>query len=380
MPVRGLPYDHVVAELRAVDLDWLGRDVTWFDAHTHIGHNDPDGYEADPHELLEALDVAGQQRALVFAMHEPDGYAEANDVVARACADSGGRLVALWRVDPHAPGALEEARRGLEAGARGFKLHPRSDAFALPNGVVEEVVALAAEQRLAVLFHAGRGIPDLGDSVIHMAEAHPGARLILAHAGISDLGLLGPRVAGLRNVLFDTSWWHVSDLLTLFATVPPGQILYASDMPYGGPRYASMAMVRCARAVGLTPAQVTAVAGAQLERVLAGDEPADLGPAPGTGALGPRVLGFERAIGYLTAAVQMTFRGGDPSEPYALARLACQAQGEAPHAGALRRVDRYVAQAQERLATGAEDAAYAAVHAGMAAMILAGTAASDHAR
>ena len=248
MPVRGLAFDGVVDELRAAELAWLGEGVEWFDAHTHIGHHDPDGFEADPEELIEALDVAGQQRALVFAMQEPDGYREPNDWVLRSCAESGGRLVPLARIDPKAPDAMDEARRCLEAGARGFKLHPRSDAFALPHPVVDELVALAGERRLPVLFHAGRGIPDLGESIVGLATAHPGARLILAHAGISDLGLLAPRVAGLPGVMFDTSWWHISDLLTLFATVPPGQILYASDMPYGGPRYPSFLMLRCARA------------------------------------------------------------------------------------------------------------------------------------
>jgi predicted TIM-barrel fold metal-dependent hydrolase len=375
VPVRPLPYDDVAADLRAEVLDWLGGDVHWFDAHTHIGHHDPDGYEADPEELIEALDVAGQHRALVFAMQEPDGYRAPNDWVLRACEQSGGRLVALARIDPNAPDAMDEARRTLAAGARGFKLHPRSDGFGLPHPVVEQVVALAGEHRLPVLFHAGRGIPDLGDSVIDLATDHPGARLILAHAGISDLGLLGPRVATLPNVLFDTSWWHVSDLLTLFATVAPGQILYASDMPYGGPRWASMAMLRVARAVGLGPHQAREIAGDQLVRVLAGDDLADLGPAPGTGHIGPRVLGYERAIGYLTAAVQMTFRGGDPTEPLALARLACQVRGEAEHAEGLRAVDALIAIAQERFVESGDP--YLGIHTAMAAQILAGTAAAD---
>ena len=374
MPVRPLLHDHVVDDLRDEALAWLGGGVTWFDAHTHIGHHDPDGYEADPEEIVAALDVAGQQKALVFAMHEPDGYRGPNDWVLRSCADSGGRLVALARIDPNDPGALDEAHRALRAGARGFKLHPRSDGFGLPHPVVEDVVALAGEHRLPVLFHAGRGIPDLGDSVIHMATDHPGARLILAHAGISDLGLLGPRVAGLPNVLFDTSWWQVSDLLTLFATVAPGQILYASDMPYGGPRYASMAMLRVARAVGLSPEQAAGIAGAQLERVVGGDDLLDLGPPPGTGLIGPRVLGYERAISYISAAAAMTFRGGDPSEALSLARLACQAQAEAEHYAGLRAVDALIATAQERFATTGD--AYSAIHAAMAAQLLAGTSAA----
>jgi predicted TIM-barrel fold metal-dependent hydrolase len=373
MPVRGLEHEDVIVDLHAEALAWLGGDVRWFDAHTHIGHDDPDGYEADPHELLEALDRAGQDAALVFPMHEPDGYRAANDRVLEAAAASGGRLAALARVDPGAPDALREAQRSLDAGARGIKLHPRSDVFDLPHPVVDDVVALCGERRLPVLFHAGRGIPNLGDAAIALAEAHPGARIILAHAGISDLGLVAPRAAGIPGLLFDTSWWQIADLLTLFATVPPGQILYASDMPYGPPRLTALGMVRSARAVGLSPEQVRAVAGAQLDRVLAGEDLLDLGPAPGTGALGPRVLGFERAIAYLTAAVHMTFRGGDPTEALALARLACQAAAEAPFADRLREVDGLIQRAQAALG---DPDHYAVVIPAMAAQFLAGTSAN----
>jgi hypothetical protein len=305
-------------------------------------------------------------------MQEPGGYREPNAWVLRAAAESDGRLVALGRIDPGAPDALEEAHRCLDAGARGFKLHPRSDGFGLPHPVVEQVVALAAERRLPALFHAGRGIPDLGESVLHMATDHPDARLILAHAGISDLGLLGPRVADHPNILFDTSWWHISDLLTLFSTVPPGQILYASDMPYGGPRYPSFLMLRSARAVGLTPEQAAAVAGGQLARVVGGEDLLDLGPAPGPGRLGRRILSFERVIGYLTAAVQGTFRGGDPTEALALARLGCQVPEDGEHRAVLNDADRYIAVAQQRLAEGLDP--IACVHPAMTAMVLTGTA------
>ncbi len=372
MPVRGLPFDDVVSELRDQELAWLGSGVEWFDVHTHIGHHDPDGYEADPEELIEALDVAGQQRALLFAMQEPDGYREPNDWVIRSCAESGGRLLPLGRIDPKAPDAMDEAHRVLEAGARGFKLHPRSDAFGLPDPVVERVVALAAEHRLPVLFHAGRGIPDLGSSVVEMARAHPDVRLILAHAGISDLGLVAPYARELPNILFDTSWWQVADMLTLFTTIPPGQILYASDMPYGGPRWASFLMLRCARAVGLQPEQAAFIAGRQGSAVVAGEDLTDLGPAPGDGGLGRRVLAYERVMSYTSAVVQMTFRGADPTEPLALARLGCQAPEDHEHREVLKEIDRYLAIAQQRLAESADPLAL--VFPAMIGMVLAGTA------
>src|SRR6187200_3029268 len=156
MPVNGSDYDPRLRPLYFEGRPWLG-DAAWFDAHTHVGHNDPDGRKATAEEILGGLDAAGHQRALVFAMHEPDGYRTANDRVLADAAASGGRLVALARISPHDPGALAEARRCLEAGAVGFKLHPRSDAFALSHPSVQALVELAASERLPVLVHAGRG-------------------------------------------------------------------------------------------------------------------------------------------------------------------------------------------------------------------------------
>src|ERR687895_606317 len=111
-----------------------------FDAHTHIGTNDPDGYRQTAAELASLLDAAAA-RAVVFPMQEPDGYPPANDRVLDAAAASD-RLVAFCRVDPHAD-ALAEARRCLEAGARGIKLHPRAERFTLGEPAVRDLVALA---------------------------------------------------------------------------------------------------------------------------------------------------------------------------------------------------------------------------------------------
>ncbi len=369
----GEPHDDVIRELYAAERAVAEPPSTaWFDAHTHIGHDDPDGFEADPEELVAGLDRAGHDRALVFPMHEPAGYSPANDRVVAAAAASGGRLLALARIDPNAPGAVDEARRSLAAGARGLKLHPRSDAFGLPHPVVEQLVALAAEHRAPVLFHAGRGIPRLGDAVVTMARAHPQARLILAHAGVSDLGWIAPAAAELPNLLFDTAWWQAGDLLTLFATIPPGRILYASDMPYGTGVFNGFAFLRCARAVGLGPDAVRAMAGASLDAVVAGEPPLDVGPAPGAAPLGPRDLGFERVAVYLGIASQMCWHGGDPAESLALARLACVRRDGHPVAAA---IDALLADAQDR-AAGGPAALGPALYAAVAALVRAATAAT----
>jgi hypothetical protein len=62
---------------------------------------------------------------------------------------------------------------------------------------------------------------------------YPDARLILAHAGICDLAWIWRVAPDHPNLLFDTAWWIPADLEALFSLVPPGQIVFASDAPYG---------------------------------------------------------------------------------------------------------------------------------------------------
>ena len=370
MHAPGEPYAELIRPLYERAAASLPGGIRWFDAHTHIGHDDPDGYEADPGEILAGLDRAGQHRALLFPMHEPSGYPPANDRVLEACAASAGRLLPLGRVDPNAPDALDEVRRVLDAGARGIKLHPRSDGFGLPHPVVEALVPLVAERRGIVLFHAGRGIPHLGETVGHLARDHPGASLILAHAGISELGWIAPVAAELPNLLFDTAWWQIGDLLALFATIPPARIVYGSDMPYGSSLFHAFAFLRCAAAVGLGEDALVSIAGGQLGRVVGGEEPIELGPAPGGGGLGPRDPGFERVVAHLASACQLSFRLEDPTEPLALARLACQRLDDHPAAAV---VDELLERTQEAVAGAPPEVRPRAVIGALCAQVIAGT-------
>jgi uncharacterized protein len=371
VPVNGSDFDPRLLPVYLEGREVLG-DVAWFDAHTHIGQNDPDGRKATPDEILGGLDAARHQRALLFAMQEPDGYSAANDAVLAACAASGGRLLALARIAPNSAGAVEEAKRCFEAGARGFKLHPRSDDFGLPHPVVEEVVALAHERRAPVLFHAGRGIPHLGEAVVDLARRYPGARLILAHAGISDLGWIAEYATELDNLFFDTAWWNVADQLQLYATVPPGHILYASDMPYGPGLLAAFVFLRVARAVGHGPEALRCIAGEQLARVVAGEDPIDAGPAPGVHAVGERVIEAERVVSYCASALQVAFRGMDPAEPIALARLACRTYRDGDVRALLGYIDALLDIAQQS-ARARPEIPFAVMPGTLLAMVLAGT-------
>jgi predicted TIM-barrel fold metal-dependent hydrolase len=299
----------------------------FFDAHTHTGANDPDGFGITAEQLLEALAIV-KARAVVFTMHEPGGYPEANDRVIAEAEASDGRLAPFCRLDPNL-GAVSEAERCLARGARGIKLHPRAERFTLDHPEVDRLCAIANERRLPIVVHAGRGIPALGRHAYDLTGRYPGLRLILAHAGVSDLAWLWRHADERPNLLYDTSWWTAADFFALFSLVPPGRILMASDTPYGTPVTGVLYATRCALQVGLTQEQLECVAAHQLERVLAYEDLIDAGPAPGPPSAPQDVL-LERIHTFLmTAASRMLYgQGGD--EYLGLARLACDVGEDAP--------------------------------------------------
>jgi predicted TIM-barrel fold metal-dependent hydrolase len=295
-----------------------------FDTHTHFGRNDPDGYRQEPAQLLAAIEAA-DARAVFFPMHEPDGYRAANDEALAAAAASGGRLVPFCRVDPH-DGALAEATRCLDGGARGIKLHPRAEQFAMHEPSVRDLIALADERRVPVLIHAGRGIPALGRDTVELAERHRGARLILAHAAVSDIAWLWRLMPDHPNLFIDTSWWNPADFMLLFGFVPPGQILWASDSPYAPPVFSAANHLRYALAAGLGPEALASIAGGQIARLLAGEEPLDVGPPPGPSP--PLDPSLERVVSHLTTAMGRVMAEGEMTESVALARLALDLDGD----------------------------------------------------
>jgi len=309
--------------------------LSFFDAHTHIGSNDPDGARCTDDQLLSLL-APLDAKAVVFAMQEPGGYREANDTVL-SCADaSGGRLVPFCRLNPQ-DDPVGEASRCIERGARGIKLHPRAEAFGLDEAVVREVFAFAHERRLPVLIHAGRGIPALGAHSLELATEFPESRVILAHAAVSDVSWIWSHLPEHPNVFIDTSWWNPIDLVTLFAYAPPGQVLFASDAPYGMPAMNAILTLRCAIQAGLSPDQLSAVAGDQLERILAGERTLDVGPAPGSPQAPPGLI-LDRIFTYLIVALGRLIAGAPADEMVALARLGCTVDDQASEAPTCRAI------------------------------------------
>jgi uncharacterized protein len=291
------------AELRAE----LPPSAGIFDAHTHLG-DDIDGMSGRYDELLGVMDRYGISRCNVFCLDEPDrhpGFRAANDRTLEFAARSNGRLIPFVRLDlTEEP--IAEAERCLDGGARGIKLHPRAQKFLLDDGRLAPVFAIAAERRVPILIHGGRGLPPIADHLSTLVDRYPEAQLIIAHAGIADLAGLAGHFAGKSGVFFDTSVWSAIDLLSFFHLVPPEQIVYASDFPYGMQPQSLLLSLRTARSAGLSEAQILDLLAGNANRIADGEPPLEPSQPQGASILA-QPMALARIHQYLSMAMPMLF-------------------------------------------------------------------------
>jgi uncharacterized protein len=92
---------------------------------------------------------------------------------------------------------------------------------------------------------------------------------------------------------------------------------------------------RNALQVGLDAVQTRGVLGGQALRLVNGEEPLDLGPAPGVEKLSRDPL-LDRVYSFLMSALGQMFQGVEPAETLALVRLACDVGDDAPQAAVCR--------------------------------------------
>ena len=299
-----------------------------FDAHLHLGH-DIDGMVGDYDELALVMERYGIARAFMFCMDEPDrhpAFRAPNDRTLEHAARSEGRLIPFVRLDL-GERPIEEAERCLDLGAKGIKLHPRAQKFLLNDERLAPVFAIAAERKVPILIHGGRGLPPIADDLARLVDTYPDAQLIIAHAGIADLGALMRHFAGKAGVFFDTSAWSPIDLLDFFRQVSPEQVLYASDYPYGQQPSSVLIALRTARVAGLDDAQVRGMLSGNATRIAEGQPPLEPTPARGSDIFSqPMVLA--RIHQYLSMAGPLLWtRQADTVGVLGLALNACEENG-----------------------------------------------------
>jgi uncharacterized protein len=331
----------------------LPPDALLFDAHVHVGR-DIDGFSGPYDELVSFLQRYGFGHAFAFCMDEPDrhpAFRAPNDRTLEAAKRSNGLLIPFVRLDLGEE-PIEEATRCLDRGARGIKLHPRAQKFLLNDERLAPVFALAAERRVPILIHGGRGLPPIADHLIRLVDAYPEAQLIIAHGGIADLAALADAFAGQPGVFFDTSVWSPIDLLDVFHLFSPEQGLYASDYPYGQQPTSLLIAVKVARLAGLSDEQLRNVLGRTAARIADGEAPVEP-TAPRPLPMLEQPISFARIHHYLAMATPLLWtRQSDTIGVLGLALNACRERDG--HTEARERIAELVACARDLWRTAAE--------------------------
>src|SRR5207244_5346722 len=181
---------------------------------------------------------------------------------------------------------------------------PRAQKFLLTDERLAPVFALAAERKVPILIHGGRGLPPIADDLAHLVERYEDAQLIVAHAGIADLAALADRLGGKAGVFFDTSVWSPLDLLGLYRLVGPEQVVYASDYPYGQQPASLLIAVRTARLAGLDEDEVRDVLARNANGIAEGAPPREPSAPKGIDTF-QQPIAFARIHQYLSMATPL---------------------------------------------------------------------------
>ena len=146
------------------------------------------------------------------------------------------RLIGVYMINPWiGEPELQAAEYAIaEQGFRGMKLHPMNNAFHADNDVVDPVLKLARKLNVPVMFHTSFGLDTEPARVAKVAARFPDVNIIMYHPGIGEFYKGAIQAAqGQANVYLDTAHVKPAALQAFLDQVPPEQIIYGCDAPWG---------------------------------------------------------------------------------------------------------------------------------------------------
>ena len=251
-----------------IDVDSL----TAIDVHVHAERNEHEPQDEVTRGLLDAAakyfgaepvqptaqEVADYYRergilAVVFTVDDEAGMGRqrlGNDEVLAAARANPDVLIPFGSVDPH-KGKLgvREARELIDAGVRGFKFHPNTQAFWPNDPEYFPLYEVIAQAGLIALFHSGTtgigaGMPGGGGvrlkysnpmAVDDVAAEFPELDIILAHPSFPWQDEALAIAVHKPNVYIDLSGWSPKyfpeNLVQYTNTLLKRKMLFGSDYP-----------------------------------------------------------------------------------------------------------------------------------------------------
>lgn len=207
------------------------------DFHAHIGKGIHGSHDLLQSGLTAEMVVgpareAGIDRSVVFPVtYRATDYGAANREIVQAVEQYPDELIGFARTVVGPTGLRDVREAAADLGLKGLKLHHSLDSFDLGGPEVLEVVRLAGELGMPVLFHSIGAVAELGE----LAQRCPSTDIVFGHMG----GLWDWRAAracielaeALPNVWLETSALLVSFVLAEAGRRVPARVLFGSDAP-----------------------------------------------------------------------------------------------------------------------------------------------------
>ena len=205
------------------------------DSHAHVDEVPALGWIDPAASLIELMDQAGVDRAVVMTYTElPAVNPNALEYLADQIGRYPERLIGYVRVHPWYPEVLDLLERAFgEFNMKGLKLHPVGNLSHPAAEVTLRVIRRAAEHHAPVLFHCGDEALTTPLHIASAAEAVPQASIILGHMGgyfhVHEAIEVAARVP---NLFLETSAMPYPDQIRrAVQTIGAERVLFASDGP-----------------------------------------------------------------------------------------------------------------------------------------------------
>ena len=256
----------------AIDVD----SIVALDVHTHVESDGHDHFALDDQLLAASAKYFGSDdnrtpsvdqladyfrarhmAAVIFTVDATTALGHpglSSEEIATTATKHNDVLIPFGSVDPHAPDAVQRARRLVtDYGVRGFKFHPSLQAFTPNDEANYRLYEALEELGVVALFHTGQtgigaGLPGgrgiklrLSDPMLldDVAADFPALQIIMAHPAVPWVDAAISIATHKSNVHMDLSGWSPKyfppQLVRQANSLLKRKVLFGSDYPVISP-------------------------------------------------------------------------------------------------------------------------------------------------
>ncbi|HCF51136.1 MAG TPA: hypothetical protein DER60_12695 [Syntrophomonas sp.] len=222
-----------------------------FDCHAHVGYSKFADRLITAEAVLEVMDRAGIDKALLLPTASTGKYYSGEQMLAEAN-QAPDRLVPFAGVNPKDKNALNDFEEAVtQYGARGLKIHPVSAACAADDQhYVYPLVEMAEALGVPVMFHSGEAPYATPWQVGLVAMDFPRATIIMEHMGFDAMVFTGAAIKMARKcpnlILGTTGVMYEFPIAAAVDSIGEDRVIYGGELPMNNPVH-EILKVRCAR-------------------------------------------------------------------------------------------------------------------------------------